>query len=464
MSAGLWPEGVPAPHAPVRHAPPPVELSAAPTEVQPPLNPFKGVDWSISYIGLLGFVFAITTYALNIGQVSIILALIGLFTQKDSLRIPLLLQGLFVFLLWCGVGALTTNWPTQVQQNVQDLGKIWLVALVAANALRTRAQIRFFHFFYLACFAFWPVRGALFNYYIYGQTIFGRAIWKFVYENPNDLAAYCILQLSLALALYYKERWSVLKIGALMGVFMLPFLVLLTKSRGAFLALAVFIALLIVGGRRRLRAAVVTVFVGATVLMVVPASSLERLGGMTKLTSTETVGEADQEGSAFQRYTIWKVARTIIKENWVMGVGLGGYSRAHWRAAVRPQFHPTARGMRDTHSMYLNLLAETGVLGFLIYFFSYGMTLYQIMQIRKRSRELLPASSQALYVQFLGVLAFYVAGIFGSVAHVSFLILQVTAVWAFSQIVDAELKRGRVAVRRPESERGPLLSSVAGAR
>jgi O-antigen ligase len=456
---------MPVPHAPIRQAPPAqAELSAAPAEVEPPRNPFVGIEWSISYVGLLGFVFAITTYALNIGQISIIVALIGLLTQKHSLRVPLLLQGLFVFLLWCGIGTLTTSWPTQVQEKVLDLAKIWLVALVAANALRTRAQIRFFHFFYLACFAFWPVRGALFNYYIYGQTIFGRAIWKYVYENPNDLAAYCILQLSLALALYYKEKWSVLKIGALLGVFVLPFLVLLTKSRGAFLALAAFIALLIAGGRRRVRATMVTVLVGATVLMVVPKDSLERLAGMSKLTSTETVGEADQEGSAFQRYTIWKVARTIVKENWVMGVGLGGYSRAHWRAAVRPQFHPTARGMRDTHSTYLNLLAETGVLGFLLYFFSYGMTLYHIMQVRKRSKELLPASSQALYVQFLGVLAFYIAGIFGSVAHVSFLILQVTAVWAFSEIVDAELARRRVAYRRPESDRAPLLSSAAGAR
>ena len=67
-------------------------------------------------------------------------------------------------------------------------------------------QIRFFLAFWLACFAFYPVRGALFNYYLYHENLFGRAIWNYIFSNPNDLAAFCILQLSMALGLYAIEE------------------------------------------------------------------------------------------------------------------------------------------------------------------------------------------------------------------------------------------------------------------
>jgi O-antigen ligase len=109
-------------------------------------------------------------------------------------------------------------------------------------------------------------------------------------------------------------------------------------------------------------------------------------------------------------------------------------------------------------------MAETGIIGFLIYFLTYGATLYGILKVRRRSRQLLPASSQALYVQFLGVLAFYVAGIFGSVAHVSFLILQVTVVWAFSRIVEDELAQSAAPPRPVETDYAQLFPPSAGVR
>jgi len=439
--AGLWPEGAP---PPIQVAPPP-PMAAAPQAVvlhdEPPeRNPLKGVKWSLAFIGLLGFVFAITTYALPIGQASVIVAATGLLTQKEKVRVPFLLKMLAIFLLWAIVGYAFTAFPDAVYDSLVNISKIWIVALVAANALRTRAQIRFFHFFYLACFAFYPVRGALFNYYIYHETLFGRAIWNWVYSNPNDLAAFCILQLSLALALFYKERWGMLKIGAFLGTFVLPLVILLTKSRGAFIAFAAFVLLVIAGRKKRVQAIAAVVVTAGVVLMIAPKSSLDRLGGLSKLTGNdEEIREVDAEGSAFQRYTIWKVARAIIADNPVMGVGLGAYRYTHRRYAIRQEFDPTARGARDTHSTYLNVIAETGFVGFFLYFIAYGTTMMRLEIIRRRCKKDLPESAQALYVQELGVLAFFIAAIFGSVAHVSFLILQVTAVWAFGEVVTAEL-------------------------
>src|SRR5439155_25375577 len=132
-----------------------------PPEIGAEKWPWKGVQWTLTYVGFLGYVFASTTYRFAIGDVSIVCALLGLLLQKEPLRIPGLLKGRGLLILWSMVGYSMTQFPALVYARLEVVIKLWLIALVAANALRTREQLRFFLTFWLACFAFYPVRGAL---------------------------------------------------------------------------------------------------------------------------------------------------------------------------------------------------------------------------------------------------------------------------------------------------------------
>ncbi|MDB4882080.1 MAG: hypothetical protein JWL95_846, partial [Gemmatimonadetes bacterium] len=264
---GLWPAHVPRPQPrelPVQ-APPLVGESPPGTiqEIALERLPWRGVKWTLVYVGLLGYIFTITTYRAPIGDVSMAIALIGLMIQKDRFRMPGLLIGLGVFLAWCVVGYSITEEPQMVMVRLQVVAKLWVIALVAANALRTRAQIRFFVVFWLACFAFYPVRGSLFNYYLYRETVAGRAAWNYIFSNPNDLAAYCILQLSMALGLLSLEKRGPVRLGTIAGLAVIPFVILLTRSRGAFLGFAAFILMVLVGHRKRGKAIVITAVITA---------------------------------------------------------------------------------------------------------------------------------------------------------------------------------------------------------
>jgi probable O-glycosylation ligase (exosortase A-associated) len=456
---GLWPAHVPRPHAPDARGTPgmpgtPVAPASAP-DAQTPSDiaterwPWRGVQWTLAYIGLLGFVFAITTYRFPIGDVSMVCAAVGLLTQRERFRLPPILIGLALFVLWCVIGYSITREPQLVFPKLQLIGKILVIGIVAVNALRTRPQIRFFIVFWLACFAFYPVRGALFNYYIYHETVFGRAIWNYIFANPNDLAAYCILLLSLALGLLALERRGPVKMGAIAGLAVIPFLILLTKSRGAFLGFAAFLLIVNFGQRRRMRALGVTILVAVIVISVAPKDVLNRVQNLEKVQGTENLQDADEEGSALQRYEIWKVARTIIRDYPITGVGIGAYPSMHAFYARRAEFDPTARGRRDTHSLYLNLTAETGFVGLLLFLTSYWGTLFWVNSVRKRVKPLLPATSQALYVFQAGTIGFFVAAIFGSMAHVSFLIIQVTTTWALADVANREFDALTAKKRRP---------------
>ena len=459
---GLWPAHIPRPSAPppVAAVPGAVAADTLPPEVSAERWPWRGVQWTLTFVGFLGYIYSITTYRFPIGDVSIVVALIGLLTMKEPVRVPPLLKGLGLFLLWGMMGYALTSYPALVYAKLDQMVRLWLIALVAANALRTRQQLRFFVVFWLACYALYPVRGALFNYYLYGEKLAGRAIWNYVFSNPNDLAAYCILQLSLALAVNGSEAKGPMRLAARLGLAVLPLLIMLTKSRGAFLGFAVFLLFALWGQRRRGRAIGITLLVAATLIFVAPENVLDRVFALRKIEETGNVAAADEEGSAAQRYEIWKVARAIIREHPVAGVGLGAYPAAHAVMSQRSQFNPTALGRRDTHSTYLNVTAETGFIGLLIWASTYLATLVAIDSSRRKLKKWRPVTAQTVYAMEVGLVGFLIAAIFGSLAHVSFLVLHVITMWCIVDMMKREVAVS-AAARRAQAFRlgsaGPIV-------
>jgi O-antigen ligase len=379
-----------------------------------------------------------------------VLALIGLLTMKEPIRVPGLLKGHGVFLLWGMVGFALSRYPNAVYNRLDAMVKLWLIALVAANALRTRQQVRFFLVFWLGCFALYPVRGAFFNYYLYHENLYGRAIWNYIFSNPNDLAAFSILQLSMALGLYSLEAKGPVWHATRLGLFLMPLLILLTKSRGAFLGFAVFLLFALWGQRRRGRAIGIVVMVSAALIVVAPANVLDRVFALRNIESTGSVAAADEEGSAEQRYEIWKVARQIIREHPIAGVGLGAYPREHEITALRPQFDPTAQGARDTHSTYLNVTAETGFVGLIIFVSTYLASFISFEATRRRLRKTRPLTAQTVYAMEIWAIGFFITAIFGSMAHVSFLVLHVITLWCVVELMKREVAAG-FAVRRAQA-------------
>jgi hypothetical protein len=331
-------------------------VSSGGEEAFPPASPFKGVEWSFAFIAFLFYIYVITSYRIAAGTLAMCLALAGMALQRKSLRVPPLIVGFLLLMLWSIVGWFTTSYPNVVWDAILEDGKIALIALVLINVVRSRAQFRFFTIFFLGVFALYPVRGALFSYAA-GGTIQGRALWNYIYANPNDLAAFCLLQLSIAVGVYVTERKGWVRRAALVGMVLLPFLILLTQSRGAILAMMVFGIAVAVSQGLRVRRVVALILIAAVASIAAPSSVWERLGKLTNATSTSNLAAVDQEGSAAQRYEIMRVATTIGLENPIFGVGRGAYKPVHEQYALRPEFDPTARGPRDTHDTYLNFFA-----------------------------------------------------------------------------------------------------------
>jgi O-antigen ligase len=412
---------------------------------------FADVQWTVPLAAYLAFILAITSSRWPIGNIAIAAGLVGLAMNRRQIRIPNFLIWFAIFIGWSAIGYVRTPYPEPVWERLVELVKVWAIVLVGVNALRSRPQIRLFTIFFLACFAFYPVRGALINYFFYRETVAGRAVWVKIFSNPNDLAALLLLPLSMTAGVLVTDRARWAKRAAQVGLAVIPMIILMTQSRGGVIALGVFIAFSIAGQWRQLRAllgarnrrrvivAIVLVLVGISI--AAPNGVWERIDGLKYATTTADLSEVDREGSARQRYEIARVAVKIIKENAVTGVGVGAYPFAHAIYARDEEFDPMAAGMRDTHDTYLNVLAETGIPGFIVFV---GMVLsvgLKAERVRRRCRRESPRLAMPLYFLEVALLAFFVAGLFGSFASVTYLYVHLGFLWSCSVITERELER-----------------------
>lgn len=417
---------------------PPLDPGSA--EPYPPTSVFGGVRWSLAFIGFVAYVFVVTSYRLPIGTEAMGLALLALPLERTRFRLPNVALWALALLAWASTGLATSPWPNTVWDALIEYGKICLIIIAAENTIRTRARFRFFIIAFLAFFAFYPVRGALFNFFIYGEKVGGRAIWNKIYSNPNDLASFCLLQLSLAIGIVYTERKGLVRLAAKAGLLVLPFVVLLTQSRGAFIGGTVFVIVALRTQKRVFRFLAMGLLAGGLIFAFTPDSVWKRLGTIQTV-AADDLSDADDQGSAQQRYEIWKVARTIASEYPVFGVGLGTYPLAHKIYSLRPEFRPTARGPRDTHSTYLNLLAETGFIGLLCFLGMVLSTFVRAERVRRRARSVRPrAAMQLLYLE-TGLAAYLVAGIFGTYPFIVFTYIHLVIVTVATRLLADDLRQ-----------------------
>jgi putative inorganic carbon (HCO3(-)) transporter len=172
--------------------------------------------------------------------------------------------------------------------------------------------------------------------------------------QENSLAGYVNLAIPVAIAcavLARDRRLKFLGIGcALTGATA----VFLTQSRGGILALAgiLMIAVWFLVPRPITR----TKLLGGAVLacMLLPLlNQFERLRGVL------------DDPDAISRVYVWGAAASLFRDHPFLGVGYGNYRFLYADFAFVPN---AVVGSVDAHNIYLQLLAETGVVGFLSFF------------------------------------------------------------------------------------------------
>lgn len=228
--------------------------------------------------------------------------------------------------------------------------------------------------------------------------------------DPNFFAQILVMALPLALALAWNERTRGLRALALLGAGAILTAIVLTYSRGAGLAMACQGLLLWATSRRRLRVAVLAALAGLVLLIVLPANFTRRLTTIQELMPGEqTVLDPDSSFEERKLYT--QTAWHMFVDRPLLGVGAGNYEEYFDEYAERVgsavRFQSISR-TRYPHSLYLEIAAETGILGLLL-FLAIVVTSFLFLErsrwwFLREGDPLMGAVAQALQIALVGYL------------------------------------------------------------
>ena len=408
------------------------------------------------------YLWVIHSQKLPLSQAAIGVGLLALLIQREPVRVAPPLVWFGVFVAWSFMSAAASPYQDMALEGAWAYLKLWLIFLITANVAHTARQLRAFMIIWLGLFALYPVRGTLFNL-LSGISTQNRYAWNFIFSNPNDLATLTLPMFAMSVALLPRERgWT--RTAALAGSVLLPAIIVATQSRGGIIAFAVMSLLLFREGReqkqtapslvpRRRRSKVAMLAVG--VLAVVAISSFapkgvwKRLQGLRAATSTENLRAVDEEGSAEQRYEIWRVSWAISADHPLFGVGATVYPEVHEEYARSSRFKPTAAGLRDTHSSYFNTLAEGGIIGLFLLLGMLGSTLSGLRSAAASRTD----DAHLLRILGIGLIGFLLASVFATMQHVSFLYLYIALITIATRIVTPQAANPVRLPLRPASRR-----------
>jgi putative inorganic carbon (hco3(-)) transporter len=327
---------------------------------------------------------------------------------------------------------------------VTDLATLVAVSTLAVTILDTpRRIITFVTIMAMSLGVHGAYTGLLFVIRGGGQLSVGIG-GRFSDNNPFALALVSVMFLLVAAA--QNARWLWLK-PAFLGMIPLTLVtIVMTYSRGAFLAIVASVPLFALLQRKRLLGMSLVLTAALLTAMLTPARYWTRVN---------TISEYEDERSAAGRVHFWRVAMVMAADN-PMGVGLGNFERNYDRYDFSfGEYGP----MRAVHSTHFQALAETGYVGFAVF---EGLLAYSLVALwrmrRKALRAVLPADEQQAVLTLSNALiaataAFMVGGSFLGLVLSDLLWLSFGAVAALDRYVArAAVPAGEnVAVFTPES-------------
>ena len=314
-----------------------------------------------------------------VGFVAVAAMIVDRLLSKRSLTLPwpqgYALLGFVVVALLSGFGAL---WVRLALDSSIDLARFVVIYFVIVNTVDRRSRLEGL-VATIALGSAIPALGAFLTNFEPGE----RLSWMGIFENPNDFAFAMVLAVPLAASLAGRRSWLWRAAGwTLAPLFVAT--ILATNSRGALLGLVAALAVLALRSRRT--SFRVLFAVGLVAIVVFVGGFWDREQGFTDLTHDVTV---------MQRLQTIQAGLAMWADRPILGVGLG-CSAIGWPLYAPPgSWSPS---WLHNHNTFVQVLSETGTLGFLLFGAALLITLAYLRQVRRAAlalddRPLLTVSS-----------------------------------------------------------------------
>jgi probable O-glycosylation ligase (exosortase A-associated) len=347
--------------------------------------------------------------ALLAGLCAIVGLLIDRFERREAWRTPIEFWLAGLLLAWALVTVPFSMWPGGSASLIKDLFVksilvLWLLGRVVNTVDRAMRLAWTLTLFSL------PIAASGIANYRAGAFVdqgsnrivgYGSAMAG----NPNDLALTLAIILPLTIAVFLSHRSRLVRIVAGGAALLNVATIVVTFSRGGFIALAVIAVLSTFWFIRRqafgVVAVIAVVVVGAPA--VLPGGYLERLQTIADMNS-------DPTHSAQERWRDMRAATQLIAERPLMGTGIGQDVLAL----------NDARGAtwRQVHDVYLEYGVDLGIPGLTLFVLLLGSSVWTAHSAERRARVAGDTRLAALsHGVVISLVTFAIAAVFYPVAY-----------------------------------------------
>ncbi len=359
----------------------------------------------------------------------------------------------------CTLSLFAAREPAETIEGLVTLGKNSLVFLCIVALVQSGATLRKVVWTLIGAAIFLgtiSVHQQLTGNFDFDYWGFGRSPVGFALEgehtvrlggpigDPNSFGMLFLALVPLALDRVQSERKPMLRLVALWGLLVSLFTIFFTYSRSALLSLLALVGLIVVVRRPKplhLLAAVVVVLL---LLPLAPSSYTDRLAQLGSSVIELTESGTTQELSVRGRLSENLVALGMFVDHPVVGVGLGNYPARYQEYSRGIGLDPRVR--RQPHNLYLEVLSETGLVGFVTFGLLLWITVGGALESRKAAlsagRHDLARLMEGVLLAFVGYL---IASVFLHAAHPRYFWLLAAIVLALPQVARNELTPGEAA-------------------
>lgn len=320
----------------------------------------------------------------------------------------------------------------------------YILVLILAGAIRSDRELRAMT---LYCLAGLVVGGIACIYqYLTGSftisTIYVQRAAS-LRGDPNDTAMLLVTGVPILYYWFFANRSVPVKLACIGGMALLLAGIILTGSRGGFVAL-LLVMLLVFLHRPSFRLFVIGLIIAAFFVVLAPRAYWTRM-------NTMVTGKEQHYGQSLKgRAMLQRVGAGIFFNNPILGVGPGNFKQAFLAVNLPGSKPGVTRSINEetsivAHNMYLEFFAENGILGGVLFLMVFILSVREFLRFDRRRRDDRVGIGLGLSLAFaLGGMLF--AGLFLSQAKNSVLWTIVGLGFAAGAVTNRKIAEKSVAI------------------
>jgi O-antigen ligase len=200
------------------------------------------------------------------------------------------------------------------------------------------------------------------------------------YGDPNFFAQVMVVIIPIALNRFLYEKKTIFKILAGWALAASFLTVIFTFSRGGFLALCAVLALIVFIRKPPLVAILCGVLILLLLIPFLPATYFDRIQTILQylpFSGADVRGEVSLRG----RMSEYEVGIRMFLDHPILGIGFDNYAANYLKYSMQIGLDPR-RTERSAHSLYIQVLAEEGILGLIMFIFVLYSTFNSLIKAR----------------------------------------------------------------------------------